>query len=129
MKLPWRLVVHCWILWEHITTLHFSHNRTSNTWTTWSSNMLRMTCFEIWNNLMVHWYYLIMSIGICCNTCCQCITIMCIILMYLILDDIYGFLYIRWEFHWILVIYRLYGNHSNVKGYVPSGHLYFKLYN
>ena len=129
MKLPRRLVVHCWILWEHITTLHFSHKRTSNTWTTWSSSILWMIWFEIWNNLMAYWYYFIMSIGICCNTCCQCITIVGIILMYLIFDNIYGFLYIRREFHWILVICRLYENHFNKKWYVPSGHLYHKFYN
>ena len=77
---------------------------------------------------MVHRYYLIMSIEICCNTCCQCITIVSIILMNLILNNIYGFLYIRREFYWILVIYRLYGNYPNGEWYMPSGHLYHKLY-
>ena len=51
-------------------------------------------------------------------------------IMNLILDNIYGFLYIRWEFHWIFVIYRLYGNHSNVEWYLCLvDNLYHKLYN
>ena len=57
-----------------------------------------MTCFEIWNNLTIHWYYLRLSIEIYCNTCCQCITIVSAILMDLIRDNIYGFLYIDKNF-------------------------------
>jgi hypothetical protein len=41
------------------------------------------------------------------------ITIVSIILMNLILDNIYGFLCIRQEFHLFLVIYRLYRNFPN----------------
>ena len=48
---------------------------------------------------------------------------------YLILDNIYGFLYIRREFYWFLwYIDWLYGNYPNGKWYMPSGHLYRKLY-
>ena len=47
---------------------------------------------------------------------------------YLILDNIYGFLYIRREFYWSFVIYRLYGNYPSGEWYMSSGHLYHKLY-
>ena len=49
----------------------------------------------LWDFRIISWSIdIVLSIEICCNTCCQCKTIVSIILMNLILDNTYGFFYI-----------------------------------